>query len=290
MLYAHNNAPDQWATVVTPIAAALAERWPGRVLVAHVRDMSLWLGKGHTRLMVGTEEVLPGRTYARLFNTPYGASLAQALETLGSRVVNPPAAVALAGAKFEAAAVLVAAGLPVPAQVLIPGNPSPQTIVDHAQLSWPRVLKANRGMGGESVWRVEGAAELLEHAADPGGPTQPWLVQQYRPDAAGTDVRVVVTAGRVAAAMERRAASPGEFRANLAQGGSGHPTPLTDEEGSVALRATAALGLAVAGVDLLRTNDGPLLLEVNPNPGLAGVAQIAGPSIYREVADAVVRG
>jgi ribosomal protein S6--L-glutamate ligase len=89
-------------------------------------------------------------------------------------------------------------------------------------------------------------------------------------EAGGRDVRVLVVGGRVVAAMERRAAA-GDFRANMHQGGSAVKIKLTPQEKRVALAAAKAVGLSVAGVDLLRGENGPLVLEVNSSPGLEGI-------------------
>ena len=97
-----------------------------------------------------------------------------------------------------------------------------------------------------------------------------FLVQGFVKEAAGRDLRVLVVGGRVVAAMERRAAA-GDFRANIHQGGSAVKIKLTPQEKRVALAAAKAVGLSVAGVDLLRGESGPLVLEVNSSPGLEGI-------------------
>ncbi|HUG75753.1 MAG TPA: 30S ribosomal protein S6--L-glutamate ligase [Acidimicrobiia bacterium] len=101
------------------------------------------------------------------------------------------------------------------------------------------------------------------------------LVQRFVQEARGNDVRVFVVGGRVVAAMERVAAE-GEFRANLHRGGTAHPVELTSEEIDSSIAATHTLGLDVAGVDLLRSDDGPLIIEVNASPGLEGIERASG--------------
>ena len=96
------------------------------------------------------------------------------------------------------------------------------------------------------------------------------LVQEYIKEAKGADIRALVVGGRVIASM-RRQGPPGEFRSNLHRGGSAEVIKLTPEERSTASRAAKITGLAVAGVDLLRSNHGPVVMEVNSSPGLEGI-------------------
>ena len=101
------------------------------------------------------------------------------------------------------------------------------------------------------------------------------LVQEYIKEAKGADIRALVVGGRVIASM-RRQGPPGEFRSNLHRGGSAEVIKLTPEERSTASRAAKITGLAVAGVDLLRSNHGPVVMEVNSSPGLEGIEQATG--------------
>jgi ribosomal protein S6--L-glutamate ligase len=96
------------------------------------------------------------------------------------------------------------------------------------------------------------------------------LAQEFIREAKGVDYRAFVVGSRVIAAMRRRA-QPGEFRSNLHRGGESEAVKLTDEEQKIALRSVRALGLQVAGVDMLRTSRGPMVLEVNSSPGLEGI-------------------
>jgi ribosomal protein S6--L-glutamate ligase len=96
------------------------------------------------------------------------------------------------------------------------------------------------------------------------------LVQEFVKEAGGKDLRLFVINGKVKAAIQRTAA-PGEFRANIHQGGSASVVRPSPEERRLAIKAAKAMGLAVAGVDLIRSKTGPLLLEVNSSPGLEGI-------------------
>jgi len=104
------------------------------------------------------------------------------------------------------------------------------------------------------------------------------LVQEYIAEAQGADIRCFVIGERVVAAMKRQA-KPGEFRSNLHRGGSASPIRITPQERSTATHAARIMGLNVAGVDILRSRRGPLVLEVNSTPGLEGIEGASGKDI-----------
>lgn len=104
------------------------------------------------------------------------------------------------------------------------------------------------------------------------------LVQKFIKEADGKDLRCFVIDGKVVASIMRKAA-PGEFRANIHMGGTASIVKITKEEKALALKATKVLGLKVAGVDIIRSKNGPLLLEVNSSPGLEGIETATGKDI-----------
>ena len=114
------------------------------------------------------------------------------------------------------------------------------------------------------------------------------LVQEFIKEANGQDIRCFVVNGRVVAAMQRQA-EKGEFRANIHQGGQASLIKITAEERKLALKATKVLNLAVAGVDIIRSNKGPLLLEVNSSPGLEGIEKATGTDIANTMIQAIER-
>ena len=108
------------------------------------------------------------------------------------------------------------------------------------------------------------------------------LVQEYIREANGADIRCLVVNGKVVAAM-RRQAQPGEFRSNLHRGGTAEAIRITPEERATAVRAAKIMGLDVAGVDILRSARGPLVLEVNSSPGLQGVEAASGKDVAGKI-------
>jgi ribosomal protein S6--L-glutamate ligase len=110
------------------------------------------------------------------------------------------------------------------------------------------------------------------------------LVQEYIKESRGADIRCFVVGGKVIASMKRQGAE-GDFRSNLHRGGKAEKIKLTPEERSTAIRAVKAMGLSVAGVDLLRSNHGPVVIEVNSSPGLEGIESATGVDVAKSIID-----
>jgi ribosomal protein S6--L-glutamate ligase len=146
----------------------------------------------------------------------------------------------------------------------------------------PLVIKLLEGTQGIGVVLAETqkAAESVIEAFR--GLDANILVQEFIKESSGTDVRCFVVDERVVASM-MRVGKEGEFRSNLHRGGHGQKVKLTPEERSTAVRAAKAMGLKVAGVDLLRSNHGPLVLEVNSSPGLEGTEKATGVDVAGKI-------
>jgi len=115
-----------------------------------------------------------------------------------------------------------------------------------------------------------------------------FLVQEFIKEAKGSDIRAFVVGGKVVAAMQRTA-KPGEFRSNLHRGGSARQISISRAERETAVAAADAMGLGIAGVDLLRSTRGPLVLEVNSSPGLEGIEKATGLDVAGMVIDHIIR-
>jgi ribosomal protein S6--L-glutamate ligase len=139
----------------------------------------------------------------------------------------------------------------------------------------PHVIKLNEGAQGQGVLLAEkrGAAQGMIEAFR--SLYANFIVQEFVREADGADLRCFVVGDRVVAAM-RRQAPEGDFRANIHRGGTAHAVELSADEVDSALRAARVMGLDVAGVDLLRSARGPLVLEVNSSPGLEGIEGASG--------------
>lgn len=194
--------------------------------------------------------------------------LALALEGMGQRLFNPARAIALCDDKTLTHLRLSQAGLPSPETILCPmtfpglGYPDTSFIARAGQaLSWPLVIKEGCGSFGQQVYLAKNeqeAREILEKAAG-----KPLLFQRFIEESAGTDLRLYMVGGECIAAMRRR--NDTDFRANIQIGGHGESYTPTREEAALAAQACRALGLDFAGVDLLQTDNGPVICEVNSN-------------------------
>ena len=114
------------------------------------------------------------------------------------------------------------------------------------------------------------------------------LVQEYIKEAQGADLRCFLIGGKVIAAIKRQGAD-GEFRSNLHRGGKATKVKLTPEERSTAIRAAKAMGLRVAGVDLLRSNHGPVVMEVNSSPGLEGIEKVTEIDVAGQIIEYIAK-
>lgn len=138
-----------------------------------------------------------------------------------------------------------------------------------------KVLEGTQGMGVVLAETHKAAESVIEAFL---GLKQDIMVQEYIQEAGGADIRCFVVGDKVIAAMKRQAKA-GEFRSNLHRGGSASLIKITPEERMTAVRAARVMGLNVAGVDILRSNHGPLVMEVNSSPGLEGIETTTGKDV-----------
>ena len=138
-----------------------------------------------------------------------------------------------------------------------------------------KLLEGTQGIGVVLCETKKAAESVLEAFM---GLDVSIMVQEYIKESGGADIRCFVVGGKVVAAIKRQA-QPGEFRSNLHRGGSASLIKITPEERSTAVRAAKIMGLNVAGVDLLRSNHGPLVMEVNSSPGLEGIEKATGKDV-----------
>jgi ribosomal protein S6--L-glutamate ligase len=209
--------------------------------------------------------------------TYYGAAVVRQFEMMGTYCVNESVAITRARDKLRALQLLARRGIGLPITAFAH---SPDDTHDMIQLvrGAPMVLKLIEGTQGKGVVLAEtdqAAASVIDAFRDLNAH---FLVQEFIQEARGTDIRCFVVGGKVVAAMERKA-PPGEFRSNLHRGGTARAVKLTREERATATRAARVLGLNVAGVDIVRSRNGPAVLEVNSSPGLEGIEAATGEDI-----------
>ncbi|WP_329741214.1 30S ribosomal protein S6--L-glutamate ligase [Dyella sp. A6] len=206
--------------------------------------------------------------------TFYGTAVLRQMEMMGAYTPNSSDAVLRARDKLRCLQMLAAQGLDMPVTVF-GDNPDDTDDVLAMLGDPPHVIKLNEGSQGTGVVLAEKRSASQSVVEAFRGLYANFLVQEFIGEAKGCDLRCFVVGNEVVAAMEREA-SAGEFRANLHRGGTAHAVELSEQERQLAVRAAGALGLGIAGVDLLRSARGPLVLEVNASPGLEGIEAATG--------------
>jgi len=209
--------------------------------------------------------------------TFYGAAVLRQFEIMGTWPLNESVAITRSRDKLRSLQILARAGIGLP---LTGFANSPDNTQDLIKLvnGAPLVVKLLEGTQGKGVVLAEThkAAESLIDAFRELNAI--FLVQEFIKEAGGSDIRAFVIGDKVVATM-MRTAKEGEFRSNLHRGGSAKVVKLSPEERSTAVRAAGRMGLNVAGVDLLRSNHGPVVLEVNSSPGLEGIENATGKDV-----------
>ena len=202
-------------------------------------------------------------------NTFYGTAVLRHLETMGIYTVNASIAIARSRDKFRSLQLLARKGIPMP---LTGFAQSPDNTDDLIRLvgGAPLVIKLLEGTQGKGVILADSHQSAVSIINAFKEMRANILVQEFIQESRGTDIRCLVIGDKVVAAIQRQA-KEGEFRANVHQGGKALKVSLSPQERTIAIAAAKAMGLKVAGVDLVRSNHGPLVLEINSSPGLEGI-------------------
>jgi ribosomal protein S6--L-glutamate ligase len=213
--------------------------------------------------------------------TYYGTAVVRQFEMMGTFSVCESDGITQARDKLRSMQLLSRAGVGLPTTTFAHSTRHTKGLIDRVG-GPPVVVKLLEGTQGVGVVLAETrkAAESVIGAFRQLDANI--LVQEYIKEAGGEDLRAIVLGKKVVAAMVRRAA-PGDFRSNLHQGGTAEGIELTTEERRTAIRAASTMGLSVAGVDMLRAERGPVVIEVNSSPGLEGVEGATGVDVAGKV-------
>ncbi|MEO1015972.1 MAG: 30S ribosomal protein S6--L-glutamate ligase [Pseudomonadota bacterium] len=213
--------------------------------------------------------------------TPYGTAVLRQFANTGAYCLNAPDAIAASRDKLLAHQVLARAGIGMPVTAFANSPKDTKDLIKIAGKA-PVVVKLLESTQGRGVVLAETskAAESLVDAFR--GLDANFLVQEFIAEAGGADTRCFVIGGKVVGAMRRQAAE-GEFRSNLHRGGTASVAKLTKAEREAARNAVRELGLVVGGVDILRSESGPKILEVNSSPGLEGMEAATGKDIAGQI-------
>ena len=209
--------------------------------------------------------------------TFYGAAVVRQFEMGGVLTANSALGISQSRDKLRCHQLLSRKGVDMPITGFAHNIHDIDTLLDSVG-GTPAILKLLEGSQGKGVVLAETRRSAESIIAAFRKLDANFLVQEYIEEAGGSDIRALVVGKTVVGAM-MRTASDGEFRANLHQGGNAVVLKLTKEEKALALHATQSVNLKVAGVDLIRSRRGPLVLEVNSSPGLEGIETATGKDI-----------
>lgn len=219
--------------------------------------------------------------------TFYGSAIVRQFEMMKVFTANESQAIARSRDKLRSMQLLARAGIGMPITGFARSAKDTDDLIKMVG-GVPVVIKLLEGTQGVGVVLAEtkkAAQSVLE--AFYGLKTN-ILIQEFIKESNGTDVRAFIVDGKVVGAMQRKGAE-GDFRSNLHRGGTASVVKLTASERSTALKAAKALGLSIAGVDMVRSNRGPLVLEVNSSPGLEGIERATGNDIAGSIIEYIER-
>lgn len=202
------------------------------------------------------------------YMTKYGTAIVRQLEMQGEYTVSRSLAITRARDKLRSMQLLAKAGVAIPKTVVSRNTADIDDLLEQLG-GTPVIIKLARGTHGNGVVLAEtrkAAKSVLQAFYLTNADGTNVLLQEYIEESAGTDIRAFVVGGRVVASMQRQSLDD-DFRSNLHKGGLGTPVKLTPDERRMAVKAAKSMGLSIAGVDLMRSNRGPLVLEVNASPG-----------------------
>jgi len=216
--------------------------------------------------------------------TKYGTAIVRQLEMQGVYTVSSSIAINRSRDKLRSLQLLAKYGVGIPKTVVSRNTADIDNLLEQLG-GMPVIIKLARGTHGNGVVLAEtkkAAKSVLQAFYLTNDDGTNILLQEFIKESAGTDIRAFVVGGRVIASMKRQSLDD-DFRSNLHKGGEGVSIKLTEDERKMAVKAAKAMGLNVSGVDLMRSNRGPLILEVNASPGF-GIEKVTG----RNVASAII--
>lgn len=218
--------------------------------------------------------------------TNYGAAIVRQFEMMG--VYTPAKSIAITRSrdKLRSLQLLSKAKVGIPKTIFSRETPDVDHLLD--KVGTPVIIKLASSTQGNGVVLAETkkAAKSVVQAFYVNDTS--FLIQEFIEESAGVDIRAFVVGNQVVASMQRQSLDD-DFRSNIHQGGTGTVIKLSEEERKVAIRAAKAMGLAICGVDLMRSSRGPLVLEVNSTPGLEGIEAATGRNVAAKIIEYIER-
>ncbi|HMS49957.1 MAG TPA: RimK family alpha-L-glutamate ligase [Candidatus Saccharibacteria bacterium] len=212
--------------------------------------------------------------------TKYGTAVVRQFEMQGVYTTASSIAINRSRDKLRTMQILARADVGIPKTVFARETGDLEDVIEQAG-GTPLIIKVARGTHGNGVVLAETrkAAQAVMQAFYVEGVN--FVVQEFVAESAGEDIRAFVVGGKVVASMKRQSLDD-DFRSNLHQGGEGTPVKLTDEERKTAVKAARTMGLPICGVDMMRSDRGPLVLEVNPSPGF-GIEKVTSRGVAEKI-------
>jgi ribosomal protein S6--L-glutamate ligase len=213
--------------------------------------------------------------------TYYGTTVLRPMETMGIYTPNGSIAISRSRDKFRSLQLLARKGIPMPLTSFAQSPDDTEDLI-HMVGGAPLVIKLLEGTQGKGVILADSHQSAISIINAFKEMHANILVQEFIEESKGTDIRCFVVGDKVIAAIKRQA-KDGEFRANVHQGGKALKVKLSPQERAIAISAAKTMGLKIAGVDLIRSNHGPLVLEINSSPGLEGIEKATGINIAGKI-------
>lgn len=217
--------------------------------------------------------------------TAYGTAVVRHFQQMGVPVLNSAEGIANSRDKFRCLQLLSGSNIRLPITYFSSDLHHAERLV-RKKLGYPFIVKRLEGTQGVGVYLVKNEIDAHELFNRFRRNNERILLQEFVSEFKGKDIRVFVVGNKVVASM-MRIAGEGEFRSNIHQGGVGQKVVLSEEEKEMAVRAVSVLGLNVAGVDILRSKRGGMIIEVNSSPGLEGIEGVTGVKIAEEIIEFV---
>lgn len=219
--------------------------------------------------------------------TFYGLAVLRQFESMGIFCVNSSNAISIARDKLHSMQRLANRGVNFPKTVFTNNTDNAENLIASIN-GTPMIVKLLEGMQGMGTVLAESKKAAISVIEAFNFLRTNLILQEFIEESSGKDIRAFVVGDRVVASMERTSKN-GDFRSNLHRGGSSDNIILSEEENNMAITAARILGLNVAGVDILKSKNGPLVIEVNSCPGLSGIEKTTGVNITKEIVNYIIK-
>lgn len=220
-------------------------------------------------------------------HTFYGTAIVRQFESMSTYTINPSIAITRSRDKLRSQQILARKGVDMPVTGFAHSPKNTNELIELVG-GPPLIIKLIEGTQGVGVVLAETKKAAESVIQTLMGLNANVIVQEFIKESKGEDIRCLVVGNKVVAAM-KRTAEAGEFRANIHRGGSAELVKITKQEREVAVKAAQIMGLRMAGVDLLRSSRGPLVLEINSSPGLNGIESATGKDVAGMIIDYIIK-